>query len=315
LTDASAIYDSFGRMTTVPAQDAGGQPLSLAYYVNDMAQSMSQNGSTVTFSLDPNGRDRVVQGPGSATETDHFADDSDSPIWTQGSGNAFTRNIEGIDGDLVAVQDSSTGISYQLTNLHGDVVATASSSTSATGPATTFETDEFGVPRAAGGIAQKYGYLGSKERPAYLSSGVTQMGERAYVPEMGRFTSVDPILGGSANAYDYANQDPVNETDLDGENAGTKCVAWLAGICIAVTPIHGSPTGNPTHPDDSGDDVTVTTPGRRGDPSGQDGGDGKKGGGKKHQSHNPKPQKKKKDNAVRCHSRCPNPTPTSNVSI
>lgn len=42
------------------------------------------------------------------------------------------------------------------------------------------------------------------------------MGVRSYVPAMGRFLSVDPIEGGSANAYDYAYQDPVNVFDLDG---------------------------------------------------------------------------------------------------
>jgi hypothetical protein len=42
------------------------------------------------------------------------------------------------------------------------------------------------------------------------------MGARSYVPSLGRFLTPDPVFGGSANPYDYANQDPINEFDLEG---------------------------------------------------------------------------------------------------
>jgi hypothetical protein len=45
------------------------------------------------------------------------------------------------------------------------------------------------------------------------------MGVRSYLPALGRFLTPDPVVGGSANAYDYAFQDPVNNFDL----AGTVC--------------------------------------------------------------------------------------------
>jgi hypothetical protein len=45
------------------------------------------------------------------------------------------------------------------------------------------------------------------------------MGVRLYNPNTGRFLQTDPIPGGSANPYDYANQDPINNTDI----AGTIC--------------------------------------------------------------------------------------------
>jgi hypothetical protein len=57
------------------------------------------------------------------------------------------------------------------------------------------------------------------------------MGARPYVPGTGRFLGVDPVEGGSANAYDYANGDPVNGFDLDGltghkalPNRGAECL-------------------------------------------------------------------------------------------
>src|SRR5207248_7324421 len=100
----------------------------------------------------------------------------------------------------------------------------ASIDTAATGPTKIYPaSDEFGVP-AAGSAGTRYGWLGSRQRRTELDSGVIQMGVRTYVPAMGRFTSVDPVDGGSANDYDYANQDPVNGYDLDGRMCpGSSC--------------------------------------------------------------------------------------------
>jgi RHS repeat-associated protein len=54
------------------------------------------------------------------------------------------------------------------------------------------------------------------QRRTELPSGIIQMGARSYVPAIGRFLSTDPIAGGSASAYDYANADPVNQIDPTG---------------------------------------------------------------------------------------------------
>jgi RHS repeat-associated protein len=62
------------------------------------------------------------------------------------------------------------------------------------------------------------GWLGEHQRP-YEHAGalsLVQMGARPYSPLLGRFLSVDPVEGGSANDYDYVVGDPVNKTDLDG---------------------------------------------------------------------------------------------------
>jgi RHS repeat-associated protein len=260
LTDNGVSYDNFARMLTIPGSDAGGQQLSLSYYVSDMAKTMSQNGVSVTSSLDPLSRDRTIQ-TGSTTETDHFGDDSDSPVWTETSSSSFSRNIDGIDGDLAAIHNSGSGVQYQLINLHGDIVATASASTSATAPSATFETDEYGVPKATAGVAQKYQYLGSAQRPAYLASGVIQMGARVYTPQLGRFTSPDPILGGSANAYDYANQDPVNQTDLTGADPdwGDWICIIACGVGIGVGGAH--PGEHPPEAEDDEPAIEVVAPG------------------------------------------------------
>ncbi|MGW7610842.1 RHS repeat-associated core domain-containing protein [Streptomyces sp. NPDC054766] len=55
---------------------------------------------------------------------------------------------------------------------------------------------------------------------------------RLYSPSTGRFLSMDPIHDGSANAYDYAGADPVNQFDLSGlskHNYNGHHWHWLGG--------------------------------------------------------------------------------------
>jgi RHS repeat-associated protein len=209
-------YDNFGRITSLPATYAGGKTLTTSYFANDMVASQSQNGVTNTFQVDASLRQRQrLQAFGlEGTEVFHYDSSGDSPAWTE-RGSTWTRNIAGIGGELAAVQESGQEITLQLTNLHGDVSATAAINPAATSLKTTLGYDEFGNPTS--GSAGRFGWLGGKQRRTELPSGVIQMGLRSYVPSLGRFLTPDPVQGGSANAYDYANQDPINQFDLAGD--------------------------------------------------------------------------------------------------
>ena len=221
LTGAGIEYDSFGRIKKLSAEDAGGGELLTGYFPDNMPASQTQNKVTHFYTLDAAERivNRVTPTKLGFKQSEPFYYDGegDSPAWTE-FGSVWTRNVEGIGGELVAIQNSETGVSLQLSDLHGNIAATASLSLTATEPTARFEYDEFGNPKS--GAAGRFGWLGGEQRRAEFSSGVIQMGVRSYVPALGGFISPDPVPGGSANAYDYANGDPVNHFDLAGERAG-----------------------------------------------------------------------------------------------
>lgn len=213
------VYDALGRVTSVPASDAENNvaltvPTS-GYYANDLVRGLTQGSITKTWTLDVDAQRVRSWTDGTTTKTNHYSGDGDIPSWTQESATAWTRNVAGISGDLVAVYDSATAATLlQFANLHGDIVAMATTS-GGTAPVATFESTEFGAVRG-GGSNVRYGWLGGKMRAADTVAGVVVMGARLYNPVTGRFLQRDPVPGGSANNYEYGRQEPMRTYDLDG---------------------------------------------------------------------------------------------------
>jgi hypothetical protein len=61
------------------------------------------------------------------------------------------------------------------------------------------------------------------------------MGDRSYIPQLGRFLQPDPVVGGSANAYAYTFGDPVNSSDPSGASTIGVPPVWAiqAGTQVA----------------------------------------------------------------------------------
>lgn len=213
ITDAGYTYDTLGDITTTPSADAGGSgDLTAGYYANGMLASQSQAGGTSSWTLDPTGT-RVSTSVASSgiTFTHDYANQSDRPDLITASNGAWTRNVQGPDGRLAATVTAS-GVSLQLMDLHGDLMATEDlSSNSVT---STYTYTEFGLVEA--GPAASYGWAAGAQRESTGQAGQILMGVRGYNPYLGRFDQRDPVPGGSANAYDFADQNPVNNSDNSG---------------------------------------------------------------------------------------------------
>ncbi len=234
LTDTGIKYNEFGDITALSPKDAGGkepsEELTNSYYVNNQIASQKQKQQTIGYNLDPTRRtqETISTGePNNSTIISHYAGPSNAPAWTTNPiSGEWRRNITGINGSLVAIQNNGETPELQLTNLHDDIVAKAYLSETATELAAKADTSEFGVPTVT--APAKYSWLGAIELPTELPSGITSMGARSYVPEIGRFLQPDPIPGGSANAYSYTFGDPVNTSDPSGAATIQELVAGHA---------------------------------------------------------------------------------------
>ncbi|GIF01560.1 hypothetical protein Ari01nite_90240 [Paractinoplanes rishiriensis] len=218
-TTSGYAYDALGRTTTVPSADTsnGAGNLTVGYYTNDLVRSITQAGSTTTYTLDViSNRVRSRTTPASNI-TEHYANDGDAPSWTAYD-TEYARHIAGPDGLLVMTYDTfDDELKTHLTTLKGDVIGIVTGSTEPVIDAM-YETDEYGVPRDPADIGDvRYGYLGQHQRSTDNPAGISLMGVRLYNAAAGRFLTVDPIHGGNANPYEYCNADPVNCTDLSGQ--------------------------------------------------------------------------------------------------
>ncbi|MFD2768242.1 DNRLRE domain-containing protein [Micromonospora eburnea] len=220
---AGYVYDALGRTTAVPAVDTAnpsGGNATMTYHSTDLVDTITQGGRTTDYTLDVTGeriRSWTDNASGNVVESvNHYDGDDDSPSWTQETADQYTRPLSGLSG-MAGIFDSDSGqVDWQVTNLHGDLIAAIHADDE--GLSRTSEATEYGTLRNADDVGkQRYGWLGAKQRAADTPSGIILMGVRLYNTTTGRFLQVDPVDGGSCNAYDYTCADPANKFDVDGK--------------------------------------------------------------------------------------------------
>ncbi|HEX4838800.1 MAG TPA: hypothetical protein VFV03_09790, partial [Solirubrobacteraceae bacterium] len=224
--DTGISYDTFGDTTKLPAADAGGNEVTSTYYTSSQLQSQTQNGKTLTYSLDPAGRIRetVTSGTESAKVISHYANGGSSPIWTSESTEKWTRNITSIDGALGATQTNGETPILQLHDLQGDVVGTAALSETETKLLSTYNSTEFGVPTTSN--PPKYSWLGAAGVATELSSGISNSGTTSYVPQLGDTLQTEPIIPpGAAPDGTFTGKPYVNDFE---PWVGQANAAWAA---------------------------------------------------------------------------------------
>jgi RHS repeat-associated protein len=256
-------YDAAGNRTTTSDSSAGNAKYSLgpddeyssaggtSYTFDKNGQLLSSTDAkgTTTYTWTPQGQLASADGPGghvrytydalgnlvsktvNGTTTDVLVDPMGGGLLGSysASGGALAHYPAGVGA--VGQTDPSGKTSYYGFDGSGNVV-------SITGPtgstADSFTYLPFGqLAGRTGSDSTPFGFAGQFGVTTDPVTGFTVNGVRQYDPTTGRFISQDSTLLGGANSYEYAGNDPIDETDLTGHDALDDSLGWWNNAATA----------------------------------------------------------------------------------
>jgi RHS repeat-associated protein len=227
----------FNRLTNV-RDGAGNTLIGLSYdvqgnlklknglnHVFDYGNRLREVSGKESYRYDALGRRIFASAPGLGVVLSQYAQDGRLVFQSDGR-KGLGREYVHLAGSLIARRDYA-GVDAKITYLHTDSLGSPVASTDASGNVierTHYE--PYGAP--IGKVVDGPGYTGHVMDG---ETGLVQMQQRYYDPQIGRFLSVDPVTAysnpvGAFNRYWYANNNPYKFTDPDGRRAcgkDTRC--------------------------------------------------------------------------------------------